>query len=261
MPSWRVASGDRGGIYGAGRREGLGLKLGSALRALSSVSREEPKCFGAKPDGRWGTPSLGGGNKDRWPSCQLARPGRRPTAFGDVPGATGVQRRGGRVSHSHLVLSLRRGSTIPRPGPRIPSPGPGMWREGNWETLRSKEALWAWAPRTPVCPTPMPGGCWWRCCWAVRGGVGLGEWGLGTTPHWCRGAAGGLEGRQSPWQGCKPSLPRCPRGNARSSTASISRSDPWPPVPCCRHHAVGLLRQLRARGQPQSPWQTPLLPV
>lgn len=51
---------------------------------------------------------------------------------------------------------------------------------------------------------------------------------------------GGQGGRQSPRHGCKASLPwclclQCPLDDARS----VSRGDPQPPVPGCRHRAVG----------------------
>lgn len=49
-------------------------------------------CFGAKPE--MGNPKPGLWNKDWWPGCQPTRLQKGPAAFRDVPGGTGMQRRG-----------------------------------------------------------------------------------------------------------------------------------------------------------------------
>lgn len=57
---------------------------------------------------------------------------------------------------------------------------------------------------------------------------------------------------------CTAAKHRCPLPLPVLPTrhCSLSQGKPRPPVPRCRHCAVGLLRQLRALGQLQSPWQT-----
>lgn len=64
------------------------------LQALIGISGEESPRLGARPDGRWGTPSPGCGNKGWWPGCWPTRLGKGPRDFWAVPGGTGVQRRG-----------------------------------------------------------------------------------------------------------------------------------------------------------------------
>lgn len=65
-----------------------------------------------------------------------------------------MQRRGGVcVSHSHLVLSLCRGSPIPRRGPQIPYLA--LVCRGKLGNTAEGETLWFWRPSTPARPTPV----------------------------------------------------------------------------------------------------------
>lgn len=137
------------------------------------------------------------------------------------------------MSHSHLVLSICRGRTVPRRGPQIPSLV--LVCGGKLGNTAEAETIWLWGRLRALLQYTCKGNTGGKTV-KIRPGFrwAIGVWGL---PQTCAcPSPGGRDGGQIPWYGCEMSLPRrrclwCPLGDARSSAALVRRCDPQPPVP------------------------------
>lgn len=133
--------------------------------------------------------------------------------FGMFPEELACSGAGVPVSHSHLVLSICRGRTVPRRGPQIRRFLLWSWyAERSWETPRRRRHSGSGDPaplRAPLQCT-CKGNTAGKMVKMLPGSPSaIGVWG---PPQTCAfPSPGGQGGGQSPWRGCELSLPRCPR--------------------------------------------------